>query len=30
MPWSESNDTRPIAADRILSGTQIEALTRGF
>jgi len=30
MPWSESNDTRPIAADRILSGTQIEALTHGF
>ena len=30
MPWSESNDAGPVPADRILSGTQIEALTHGF
>ena len=30
MPWSESNDTGPVPADRVLSGTQIEALTHGF
>lgn len=30
MPWSESNDPIPVTVDRILTATQIEALTHGF
>ena len=30
VPWSDSHDPMPMAADRILNATQIEALTNGF